>query len=789
MSSEDIFQKRRGTTDRGKEYEDLHIASLILKLVLDNDIDNFYLASNIEEFGSFDDTVVEVLFRDGTTQTYAFQLKQSHRGKQLTLSSLTADKGNFSIKRYCRDSLNLHNENVKLIVLTNLKFDGDGYEFALDDSNILITQRPQEGIVSISDDGCCFQFIDTTNNGGYEKFFENFFLYTNQTHVDDLNDSIYKTFQETFCCEKESVLEYIRFISEWSKKEGKKEKLTKKLMRNVITLNLIKPHILHWPFSQNQVNEKIKLLRDTILQFEITIFNDTNLQLVFNLWEDAKQNAVFDKHILHRYQLSHQYVNTSVELADIEASIFLWLLDKCPLILVNSDTVNKAIRFSKNKKFIVVDNDYVGENPQTFQKLSDLKKNQPLYEKVLKEFKCSLQGKEEISLGALTELSDKLTSRITTNHLLEMANACLAIAEDKDENLPSSYIPTLLSKVVVSSEILNRVDQETLILICCVDNEETLTQTFPNVTFVRVEENEHNQEHHKPKNKKKIVLFAKNECSEAQFYKLCSERYNKAHQVRFVENIGVRGFEWVRSKDGSSDLSELLLSGDYYIEESQCHKYEKENCVNVVCGKPGMGKTTLMKSFKKRSAPTTWTVLLYVRNHYKHFKEKKDNLYEFEKYILEDTRKNFGNLACQILRSLMEKHRVTYLWDGLDEVDQETFGVICRIIEHLSKKKTIQWISSRDHLKKDIENTFSILSRKVIPFDDKKQKEFVRNRLECSEDQLTTLFEDIKKNIQLFSNNDVLGIPLQIFILTELFLQDKAKYARLIKDVFSVADL
>jgi hypothetical protein len=58
-----------------------------------------------------------------------------------------------------------------------------------------------------------------------------------------------------------------------------------------------------------------------------------------------------------------------------------------------------------------------------------------------------------------------------------------------------------------------------------------------------------------------------------------------------------------------------------------------------------------------------------------------------------------------------------------------------------------------------------------------------------SGDDLVEIFHINKKNIMHIPSNNILGIPLQIFILTELILHDKEKYFHLMNESFSTTDL
>ncbi|KAJ3653094.1 hypothetical protein Zmor_019011 [Zophobas morio] len=122
-----MFKKRSGTTDKGKDYEHLYIANLVLKLIIDDDVENFYLSSNDSAYGSFDDVVVEIKFKD-RTETFAIQLKHLNRTGGIQIEQLNAPKGNFSVEKYYEDfkkEPKLSEPSIKMVLFTNSKLNDE----------------------------------------------------------------------------------------------------------------------------------------------------------------------------------------------------------------------------------------------------------------------------------------------------------------------------------------------------------------------------------------------------------------------------------------------------------------------------------------------------------------------------------------------------------------------------------------------------------------------------------------------------------------------------------------
>ncbi|RZC35717.1 hypothetical protein BDFB_011846, partial [Asbolus verrucosus] len=77
----------------------------------------------------------------------------------------------------------------------------------------------------------------------------------------------------------------------------------------------------------------------------------------------------------------------------------------------------------------------------------------------------------------------------------------------------------------------------------------------------------------------------------------------------------------------------------------------------------------------------------------------------------------------------------------------------------------------------------------IIPFDVDQQRIYIEKRLCGMKKSLNEISAKIRNYITNVQYNDILGIPLQIFMLTELFIQNPEKYEILLKDLFSVAKL
>ncbi|XP_063923361.1 uncharacterized protein LOC135137599 [Zophobas morio] len=136
-NSSSEFKKRSGTTDKGRDYEHLYIAHLVLKLIVDDNVEKFYLSSNDSEYGSFDDVVVEIKFKD-RTETFAIQLKHVSKTGGIKIQQLNASSGLFSFEKYYENFKNepkLSELCMKMVLFTNSKLNDEHIDLGLNLAN------------------------------------------------------------------------------------------------------------------------------------------------------------------------------------------------------------------------------------------------------------------------------------------------------------------------------------------------------------------------------------------------------------------------------------------------------------------------------------------------------------------------------------------------------------------------------------------------------------------------------------------------------------------------------
>ncbi|KAJ3651303.1 hypothetical protein Zmor_017353 [Zophobas morio] len=820
QDSSEKFKKKSGTTDAGKDYEHRYIANLILKLIINDDVENFNLSSNDSAYGSFDDIVVEIKFKD-RTETFAIQLKHVSKTGGIQIEQLNASSGNFSVEKYYKDfkkESKLSVRSTKMVLLTNSKLNDehiDRFKFGK------LTPCKQDSLIStrISEFGRhCYRFEENEDKlKEYRSFFKNLYLYTGQADAKELETCTLEMFKTYFGSNETVFREYLHFITHWSAKEGNKFKLNKTWMKYMISLCVFSSSIKPLSFAAGgRVNAKKNFFKEAVSKFDLTLLNKDNFEKIAPVWSNAVDDIDDIEETIkvnYKYQLIENGIKTKDSLYDkdpTKVSKLMWLLRKSPLVIEGCPQVYQAIKICRVQNLIILDNQETfnecvrksntdprhdstdgQQKPYLFVKLSDLEKQVQLYEEILTNFTYSLQGQKDAPLKYLLEICEDGGNFITSDDLVEMMEAPLLIGKYTDA-LPPSHVERKLTKILIDVKFLKNISENTIVLVDCVTDVESIKRFLPNLLISEVNDVELMQS---TIHAQKIYICGR-KISQEEFSALCENNSQiQFHHLTYLDN---HRLEWMESGNYSSErkyineLERFRLQSEfmeYTIGESQYFNHSRQN-INIICADAGMGKSTLAKSLKNSSKSTKWIILIYARNHALQFRKHGSNVENFLKYILEETCQECTNpFHHSVFKTMLEQNQIQLIWDGLDEASDATQVSILNLVNAFSEKGVKQWLTSRISLREMLENELGTFARNLKQFSEDEQKEYIKNRLGITNDELNETFNKIRKNIMSFPNYEILGIPLQIYMLTELFLKDKDKYLLLLDGIFTVLDL
>ncbi|KAJ3652840.1 hypothetical protein Zmor_018771 [Zophobas morio] len=804
--TEKNFRKRPGTTDKGKKYENMITANIILHMVNIDKVKDFYVSSNDANFGAFDDVVIEIETDKGR-QTKAVQLKHINNPGTLGIHRLASEKGDFSIQKYFKSFQEIKKRPQQCILFTNLKFKvSENTKFQLGGKDFSLecykTEIADDCLKVSQDINYChkFRIVAEENHGEtpselqeFKTFLESFSLYTNQQSLETLEKSTANNFTKTFCSNQETFEKYVRIISDWDMLEGSKIKLDRKLMQRAIALCLLSPYVEH--FISGPVSDKSKILRQAICSFGITLLENTECDVVKELWDDLDKNI--DIKELNRlrsfHRLSPNYIS---KIEDVDGNVLaqlLWLMEKRPLILKEHENIEKAIQLCPDGKFVLLGEGKWREwmkGRSVFQNLLDLKSEHSLYERVMQNFTISFQGKAALSLIDACGGNEEFLKNIIVNNLLEMIDSP-RLVDGAKEVLPNPYIERYLSLNVIDSKYLGHVNRNTVVILNCADSSNEI-EKLPNIKLRNIDDYLNKPEW--TRSNDSIFIFSKNKCGESEFEKVCSKtpKSKTVHYFKFLKN---HILEWIRSRGDVGDLQKYKLL-HHSKSENEFWSLEIKKKINLVVGDPGMGKTELAKSLKNKCFSKYWTVIISPQEINLFFKQLEecqtsDYVNLFEKFISYTKYRSLRKFDKEFFKMCSDQLRVLYVWDALDEIYTKYLKDLSDLIVLLSEQGFMQWVTSRKHLKSFLEKKFNTFSLNISQFNEHEQEDYIRKRLNSiiSTDNIETAIRKIKSSFALIKHVDILGIPLQIFMLTEIVLQNNDKYLKLFGDSWLLTDL
>ncbi|XP_063922976.1 uncharacterized protein LOC135137284 [Zophobas morio] len=819
----DTFNKRIGTTDLGKHYENVVIANLTLQLVLDKNVDDFKLSGNDDKFGDFDDVVVETE-SNGEKKLYAIQLKHFRDvTKKLSKDSFKKKK-EFNLQKYFTSFKNIKKgeRSCNFILFTNEKCCCNmEIELKIRENDIVRVKMTKAESKELFTNGLCYKFEIINVNElpaefkEYHTFFDNLLLYTNQLNVEETETVVKLQFEQTFSCSNEESERFLHFISQWNLQEGTKVKLNKSMMRKVIAVAALYGSTK--PLAFTHTTDEMKLLRRAIENFNITVIQEESYDKIKILWSDLELNDIEEN--IKDLAKKFPFLRLKESVADTDdntLSKLLWLLEMTPLMVSENQTVYNVMDICRKEKFILVSSGTpkVQLSPsRIFQNLSNLDPRSELYQNIVTTFKCLLQGKEIVTLDFLIKKNDEIRTIITPEELVKMLDRPYQLGEKK-EFISETYINRHLSVNYIDINYLKNVDNDTLIVLDCMNQMEKILKKLGNFNlmdiklFFRDDDNNsrncgqflpnHRTLYHTSPYLKNYVsgsdIYISDKCSFDDFQKICNlnPKIKKYHHLKIIDE---KTLEWVRSKGDISDLSRYRRE-ERFVEETTFYTSDLDNNVNVVNGDPGTGKSELLKNIKNSCGVEFWciflksvdTTLLCTRLEKIQADQRESELIEF---IRDTMYVGYPNFDKELITLLIKNRHVVYFWDALDEVTTKCIEIVIDLIKELSQKSAFQWITSRCHLKKQLEKKFGVLSRSVSQFSEKEQSRYIHQRLKdlYSDEHIDKVIQQIRTTVTSIKHNNILATPLQIYMFTELFHHDPVKYRILLEKLFSLTDL
>ena len=350
-------------------------------------------------------------------------------------------------------------------------------------------------------------------------------------------------------------------------------------------------------------------------------------------------------------------------------------------------------------------------------------------------------------------------------------------AESMTDSFPLAYL-------LQENEL--RIGEEPVLSACSGYNEKYyIDRTFSHNIFIRQDISRDKSEG------KSDYLLAS---TEQEFEQYCQQ--NPKENVHWLQKDISGEFIWQQSQGNLSALREYIDTHkhqsyspsdlDNLLQEATHHR------VMLIADKAGIGKSTALTHLSKgikQKFPAHWLVRIDLNDYTAQLtalKGKKMDKERVLEFISRDVLKLESDLEKELFKKSFEENEVNKLVvmvDGFDEISpiyKETVIDMLQVLKQTSLEQL--WVTTRPHLRQELENNLQQLSYTLQPFSEVEQVEFLKkfwlqnsNIEDMDEKRLKTYAKAlIWKLAQSISDKDreFTGIPLQTRILAEAFEQE-----------------
>ena len=286
--------------------------------------------------------------------------------------------------------------------------------------------------------------------------------------------------------------------------------------------------------------------------------------------------------------------------------------------------------------------------------------------------------------------------------------------------------------------------------------------------------------------------------SEQEYKALCQS--NPKSNVHWLEEDKTGKLVWQQSQgsleilrsyiDTESSHTHTLDDLDKLLEQAQHQR------MVLISNTAGMGKSTVLTHLSKQMKqkyPTKWMVRIDLNDHTDALKALKKELINKEKaieFVSKKLLKLKPGFEMELFKQCCEqkqKIRTVIMLDGFDEISPSYKDTVIDFLQALRQTAVEQlWVTTRPHLREELEDKLEQLSYTLEPFSEKDQFEFL-TKFWSLQDWFTEMNnkeqEKSKKKLEIFAemlikkmaesisdkDREFTGIPLQTRMLAEAF--------------------
>jgi len=212
----------------------------------------------------------------------------------------------------------------------------------------------------------------------------------------------------------------------------------------------------------------------------------------------------------------------------------------------------------------------------------------------------------------------------------------------------------------------------------------------------------------------------------------------------------------------------------------------------LIVDKAGIGKTTVLTHLSKRikqKYPSHWLVRIDLKDYMELLEAQKSKLIN-KGCVLEFVSKEVLKIESHLEKELFKKcfegseiSKVVVMVDGFDEISPRYKETVIDVLQFLKQTSLEQvWVTTRPHLREELEDNLQQLSYTLQPFSEVEKVEFIKkfwlqnSNLVNKDEHLLDIYAKalIIKLAQSIIDKDkeFTGNPLQTHMLAEAFEKD-----------------
>ena len=287
--------------------------------------------------------------------------------------------------------------------------------------------------------------------------------------------------------------------------------------------------------------------------------------------------------------------------------------------------------------------------------------------------------------------------------------------------------------------------------------------------------------------------------STEQEFKQLSQN-NPKKNVHWLEKDKSGELVWQQSQGNLKILRE-------YVDAQKSHSYApsdldrllqqaKHKRIMLIADKAGMGKSIILTHLAKQikqTFPSHWLVRIDLNDCTEIFKAQKGKKMD-KVWVLEFISRKVLKLESSFEKELFKKsfegnevNKVVVMVDGFDEISPSYKETVIDMLQVLKQASLEQlWVTTRPHLREELEDNLQQVSYTLQPFSEVEQVEFLKKfwpenlNLAGTKQHRLQIYATalISKLAQSISDKDkeFTGIPLQTRMLAEAFEEDFASF-------------